>query len=232
MESANEIVIHLKSLSNQTYLKSMERFGIPTKYALGIALPVLRKYAKQLGKNHELAEKLWKTKIHEARLLAVFIDDAKKVTRDQMDRWAGDFYSWDICDQTCGSLFDRTPFAYKKAMEWASNEKEFIKRAGFAMMAALAVHDKKAKDEMFMAFFAFVEKEAWDDRNFVKKAANWALRQIGKRNMILNKKAIYLAEKIQKQDNKSAKWIASDALRELRSEAIKKRLKKNNIDNL
>ena len=161
------------------------------------------------------ALELWDTGIHEARILATMIDDAALVTPEQMDAWVADFYAWDICDQACGNLLDRTPFAIEKAIAYCANEQEYIKRAGFVLMAEFAVHNKKAPDEMFINFFPIMEREAWDGRNFVRKAVNWALRQIGKRNPQLRELAIETAQRILLQENKSAKWIATNALREL-----------------
>ena len=153
------------------------------------------------------------------------IDEKEKVTEKQMDSWAKDFDSWDVCDQVCMNLFDRTEFAFSKAIEWSSRKEEFVKRAGFALMASLAFHDKKAKNEKFMKFLPLIKKQSIDERNFVKKAVNWALRQIGKRNKKLNKEAVKTAREIQKIDSKSAKWIASDALKELTGKAVQKRLR-------
>lgn len=182
--------------------------------------------AKKIRKNHELAQKLWASKIHEARLLVGFIDDPKQVTEKQMESWVNDFDSWDVCDQVCMNLFDKNPLAYSKAVEWAGRKEEFIKRAGFALMAVLAFHDKKASDKEFEKFFPIITKGSTDERNFVKKAVNWALRQIGKRSLYLNKKAVAAAKEIQKIESKSARWIAADAIRELESEAVQNKLKK------
>jgi len=219
-----EIMEKLESMTKLENLEGMARFGINTKKALGVSIYELRSLAKEIGRSHGLAQRLWSSGIHEARLLACFIDEPRFVTEEQMEKWTKDFDSWDLCDQCCSNLFDRTDLAWKKAVEWSSRKEEFIKRAGFVMMAALAVHDKKASDSKFEQFLPLISKEASDERNFVKKAVNWALRQIGKRNVVLNKKAIKLAKKIQ-NGSKSAKWIASDALRELESEKVKKRLK-------
>ncbi|MGH2575870.1 MAG: DNA alkylation repair protein [Ignavibacteria bacterium] len=164
----------------------MGRFGINTEKAYGISMPNIRKVARKYRHNHELALSLWETGIHEARIAAALMDDPKKVTQTQMEKWVKDFNSWDLCDQCCGNLFDRTPYAHKKAVEWCKKEKEFVKRAGFALMAWLAVHDKKADNKKLSSFFPLIEKGSDDDRNFVKKAVNWALRQIGKRNSVLN----------------------------------------------
>ena len=220
-----EIIHTIKKLHNPEAVKGMARFGINPKNTYGVSMPHLRTMAKQIGKNHLLALQLWSSGIHEARILACLIDDPAEVTARQMERWVKDFDSWDVCDQCCSNLFDKTDFSYKKALQWAQREKEFVKRAGCVMMAVLAVHDKKAHDKAFTQFFPLILRGAEDERNFVKKAVNWALRQIGKRNLALNKKTISTANKIQRINSKSARWIASDALRELTSEAVKKRLR-------
>ena len=220
-----EIIKKLKSLANPKNVEGMARFGINPNNTLGISVYVVRDIAKKIGKNHKLTKQLWDSKIHEAKLLAGFIDIPEKVTEKQMERWVKDFDSWDICDQLCSNLFDKTPFAYKKAFEWSKRKEKFVKRAGFVLMATLSVHDKKAEDKKFEKFFPLIKKHSIDERNFVKKAVNWALRQIGKRNINLNKKAIKIAKEIKKIDSRSAKWIASDALRELTSDKVQKRLK-------
>lgn len=223
MSNQNEILRKLKSLGSQKNREGMERFGINIATAYGAPVPAIRKIAKQIGKNHELATELWQTKIHEARILASMIAEPEKLTEKQMDQWTKDFNSWDICDQVCMNLFDKTPIAYKKAGEWSARYDEFEKRAGFSLMAALAVHDKNAPDKNFIKFLPIITRKSGDDRNFVKKAVNWALRQIGKRNLALNKLAIKTAEEIQKIDSKTAKWMAGDALRELTSPAVQAR---------
>jgi 3-methyladenine DNA glycosylase AlkD len=214
----------LKSLSSPEAVVGMSKFGINPENTYGISIPKLREIAKDIGKNHQLALELWKSDIHEARILASFIDEPEKVTENQLEKWVRDFDSWDVCDQVC-NLFEKTPYAHQKAIEWTNRKEEFIKRAAFALMAGLAVHDKKASNEQFEQFFPLIRKAATDDRNFVKKAGNWALRNIGKRNKALNKRAIEIAREIQEINSKTAKWIASDALRELSSQAIQKRLK-------
>jgi len=220
----NKILSKLKSMGSQRNREGMARFGINVKNAYGTSVVNIRKLKKSIKRNHELADKLWKTGNHEARMLAAFIDEPDKVTEKQMDSWVKDFDSWDICDQCCSNLFDKTPFAYKKAVEWTGKKEEFVRRAGFTMMAVLAVHDKEAKDSDFYKFFPLIKKYSTDERNFVRKAINWALRQIGKRNKALNRKAIKLAKEIQKIDSKSARWIANDAIRELESDAVKKKM--------
>ncbi len=222
-----EIIKELKSVANPEAVQGMARFGINPKNTLGVSIPVLRDMAKRTGRDHSLAQELWDSSIHEARILAALIDDPAEVTEQQMESWVKEFDSWDICDQVCSNLFDGTKFAFRKAMEWSKREEEFVKRAGFVLMAALSVHDKKAEDEHFISFFPLLKAAATDDRNYVKKAVNWALRQIGKRNLALNRKAIEMAEEIQKMNSKAARWIASDALRELKREAIQIKLRKN-----
>src|SRR5712691_8021757 len=206
-------------------VEGMARFGIQSSNSFGVSVPKLRTLAQEVGRDHLLALKLWETGLHDARLLATMIDDPKQITIDQMDKWVHDFDSWDIVDGSCGNLFDKTPFAIGKAKEWCKREEEFVKRAGFVLMAELAVHDKQAKDKLFLDFLPLIIGGASDKRNFVKKAVNWALRQIGKRNLKLNKAAASTALKIRKIESGSAKWIASDALRELKSPQVLKRLR-------
>ena len=225
MTSAKNVLRTLKSLANAKNRAGMSRFGIKTKNAYGISVPVLRELAKKIGTDHALALQLWEGGVHEARLLAGFVDDPSKVTERQMEKWVKDFDSWDVCDQSCGFLFDKTKFARAKAIEWTLREDEFVKRAGFVLMAALSVHDKSAEDALFLKFLPIIQKESADERNFVKKGVNWALRQIGKRNLKLNKKAIEAGKRIARLTSKSAKWIASDALRELTSKRVQSKLK-------
>ena len=212
---ANSIISRLKKHKNPKNIAGMARFGINPKNTLGISIPFLRTLAKKIGKDHKLALQLWKTNIHEARLLAGFIGDPKLLTLKEMERLVNDFDSWDICDQVCSNLFDKTPYAYRKAVQWTKNKKEFVRRAGFVMMACLAVHDKKAPDEKFLCFFPLIEKYAVDERNFVRKAVNWALRQIGKSRPGMRAKAVSLAKKLAGRESASARWIGKDALREL-----------------
>jgi len=221
-----EVIELLKSQYSPKNVEGMKRFGIKGQNTLGIAKPQLEAIARKIGKNHDLAQKLWNSEIHEARGLAIMIDDPKQVTEKQMETWVNDFDSWDTCDDCCGRLFDRTPYAYEKAVEWSKRDQEFVKRAGYAMMAMLTVHDKAAEDEKFLQFLPAIKVGAIDERNFVKKAVNWALRQIGKRNLALNVRAIAVAEEISRLDSRSARWIAADALRELRSETVQTRLKR------
>jgi 3-methyladenine DNA glycosylase AlkD len=226
MTKYNDIIKQLETLSNQDSIKGMARFGITPEHTFGVSIPNLRKIAREIKTDHELALKLWSSDIRETRILASMIADPQKVIGPLIDNWVIEFDYWEICDQCCMNLFEKTKFAYQKAVEYSAREEEFVKRTGFVLMARLAVSDKKAEDSKFEIFFPFIKKESIDERNFVKKAINWALRQIGKRNLNLNKKAIELAKEIQKIDSKSAKWITSDAIRELTSDDVQRRLKK------
>lgn len=221
------IISRLKSKKNPKNIAGMARFGISAKNTLGVNIPVIRKMAKEIGKDpsfakttagrHNLALELWDSGIHEARILAALIDDPALVTNAQMEKWVKDIDSWDICDQACMNLFDKTEFAWEKPFTWSKRNKEFVKRTGFALMAALASHDKRSDNKKFIKFLPVIKREATDERNFVRKAVNWALRGIGKRNKDLCREAIKTAREIQEKypGNKTAKWIASDAIREL-----------------
>jgi 3-methyladenine DNA glycosylase AlkD len=211
----DEILRHLKANANPAAVEGMARFGIRTDGALGLSMPFLRQTAKSAGVDHALALKLWQSGIHEARILAALVDDPAQVTSAQMERWVKDFDSWDVCDQVCGNLFDRTRFGRRKAVTWAGRKSEFVRRAGFALIAALAWQDRQADDELFVGYLALVEEYAFDDRNFVKKAVNWALRNIGKRNRALNRAAVACARRIARRDSRAARWVAADAIREL-----------------
>jgi 3-methyladenine DNA glycosylase AlkD len=219
-----DILRKLRSLANPEAVAGMARYGISTQNTLGVSVPALRKMAREIGRDHLLAQQLWSSGVHEARILASMVDDPRLVTDQQMEAWAADFDSWDVCDQCCGNLFDKTEIAYRKAVEWAARDEEFVKRAGFALMAWLAFHDKRAPDEAFLEFLPVIKRESVDGRNYVKKAVNWALRHIGKRNAALNIMAIQTAKEIQAAGSKPGRWIASDALRELTSEKVRARL--------
>ena len=213
----DDVISRLKRQAHPANVAGMARYGISTRGTLGVSIPALRKLAKEIKRDHRLALQLWSSGIHEARILAGLIADPAALTEREMERWARGFDSWDVCDQVCSNLFDKTPHAWKKAAAWTSRDEEFVKRAGFVLMAALSVHDKAAPDSAFLAFMPIIRREARDERNFVKKAVNWALRQIGKRNERLRKAAIRTAESVQKIDSRSARWIAADALRELQA---------------
>ena len=226
MTSSTDILKRLETLANPEAVKGMARYGISSKNTYGVSIPNLRNMAKEVGVNHDIAHQLWVSGIHEARILASMIDDPKLVNEGQLEKWVGDFDSWDVCDQVCMNLFEKSPLACRKIVEWSRREEEFVRRAAFALIACLAWHDKEAADEKFIKLFPLIIEGATDERNFVKKAVNWALRNIGKRNLNLNKAALNTAKEIQLLDSKSARWIASDTIRELESEAVQRRLKR------
>lgn len=222
---AQQILNELRRNAKPENLPGMARYGINVSTALGLSMPTIRQYARQYKRNHELALALWDLNVHELRILAALVDDPKQLTPEQMEDWVKDFDSWDLCDQVCSSLFQKSPYAFPKIREWVQREEEFVKRAGFVLITAMTVHHKKAPDAIFLDFLPLIEEGAGDERNFVKKAVNWALRQIGKRNMRLHEAAIATGERLLEQDSKSARWIARDALRELENEKIISRIK-------
>ncbi|OPZ77688.1 MAG: DNA alkylation repair enzyme [Actinobacteria bacterium ADurb.Bin444] len=213
----DEVIAELREQADKKAVAGMHRVGINPRGTLGVQIPKLQKLARRIGVDHALALDLWATGVHEARILAAMVDDPAQLTEEQMDRWAQAFDSWDVCDQVSKYLFGRSPLAYEKAKEWAGHGGQFVKRASFALMADLAVNDKSAPDEPFLEFLQLAEREAGDDRNYVKKSVNWAVRQIGKRNKALNQAALASAKRIKAQGSPSARWIAADALRELSS---------------
>lgn len=231
--TADEIIAELRELSDPSRIEVLERFAIKTPQCFGISTPDVKAFAKEVKKlvedRHAVAAMLWKSGIFEARSVAFLIDDPKQVTPEQMDAWCADFDNWATVDGVCGYLFCRTPYAYEKAVEWTTRKPEFEKRAAFSLMAYLAVHDKKAPNEKLAAFLPLIKKHSDDERNFVKKAVNWALRQIGKRNLVLNGLAIESAERIKAAGTKAGRWIAADALRELQGEAVRERLLRKNV---
>jgi 3-methyladenine DNA glycosylase AlkD len=220
----SEVLSTLRKLSDPVNVAGMARFGIKPALAYGVPKPALRRLARDIGKDHGLAQRLWATGVHEAMVLASMIDDPLKVTVDQMDAWANDFDNWDVCDQCCLNLFWKTAFAYEKAEDWTASDREFVKRAGFVLIASLAVHDKKASDNKFDVFLSIIRREAADDRNYVRKAVNWALRQVGKRNTILKRKAVEAALELKEDESRSARWVGTDALRELSREVVRRRV--------
>lgn len=226
---ASEIIKKLEKLGSAKNVAGMARFGITAKKAFGVCAPDMMAIARQAGSDHKLAQELWRTEIYEARILAGMVDRPEWVTAKQMDAWTADFDSWAVCDSNCMRLFSKTSFAHKKVWQYAKSNKEFIRRTAFALIASLTVHDKKSPDEVFAGYFPLIKKYATDERNYVRKAVNWALRQIGKRSLALNKAAITCAMDIAKLDSKAARWIAADALRELRGEAVQRRLKNKKI---
>lgn len=225
-----EILKKLEPLGSPENVAGMARYAIVAPSVFGISTPVLKQFAREIKRDahdrHLLALQLWDTGNYEARVIAFLIEDPRKVTPQQMEDWAADFDNWATVDGACSYLFRRTPYAYEKAFEWATREEVFVKRAAFSLIAFLAVHDKRADDDRIADFLPLIESHADDDRNFVKKAVNWALRQIGKRSMYLNALAIETGERIKLQGTRSAKWIASDGLRELRSEKVLERLRR------
>jgi 3-methyladenine DNA glycosylase AlkD len=220
-----EIVERLRLLARPNALEGMARFGIATECALGVSMPDLRVMGKSLGRNQELALDLWRAPLRETRILASLVADPQQMTEELMESWARDFADWEVCDQCCINLFGKTPFARHFAVKWSGAEPEFVKRAGFVLMARITTTDKRADDASFEPYFVLITHESTDRRNYVRKAVNWALRQIGKRNRALNERAVAVARTLVESEDKSARWIGSDALRELTSEAILTRLK-------
>ncbi len=216
----------LKSLATKKQLEGLARFAIPSDKAIGVSVGDLHKLAKKLGRSHDLAAGLWESGWYEARMLAALVEQPECVTAAQMDRWCKDFDSWAICDTLCFHLFDLTPHAWKKVTQWAGRRDEFVKRAAFALLASLTVHDKQADDEPFANGLLLIERAADDDRNFVKKGVNWALRCVGKRNLALNSAAVALAQRLAVSPDAAPRWIGKDALRELTSPAVAQRLSK------
>lgn len=232
MRGAADIVADLRSQGDPANVEGMARFGISREGTLGVPMPVLRRTAAAVRRDHRgrleelhaLAAELWASGVHEVRILAALVDPPALVTLEQMDAWTAQFDSWDVCDQVCANLWDRTPFAYDRAVEWAGRDEEFVKRAGFALMAALAWHDRTATFARLAAFLPIIEREADDDRNFVTKAVSWALRQIGKRDAELNVAAVATARRLRDSDSRAARRIGSDALRELTSDRVRDRV--------
>jgi 3-methyladenine DNA glycosylase AlkD len=225
MASVNDVLDRLQRKAKSEQLIGMAKYGIAIEQRLGVSVPDMRKLAKEVGKDHKLALDLWRTGIAEARIMAGMVGDPAKLTEEQMEDWVKGINSWDVCDQVCMNLFEKNQLAWKKIIDWSGREEEFVKRAAFSLIACLAWHDKKASDDKFIKLLPIIVREATDERNFVKKAVNWALRNIGKRNLNLNKAATNAAKEIQRLDSKAARWIAADAIRELQSDAIRGRLK-------
>ena len=226
MASVKDVLDRLQSKAQPEQLKGMAKYGMAVEQRLGVSVPDMRKLAKEIGKDHKLALDLWRTGIAEARIVAGMVGDPAKLTEEQMEDWVKDIDSWDVCDQVCMNLFEKNQLAWRKIVDWSEREEEFVKRTAFSLVACLAWHDKKASDEKFIELLPVIIRGATDERNFVRKAVNWALRNIGKRNLNLNRTAINNAKEIQRLDSKAARWIAADALRELESDAIQSRLKR------
>ena len=226
MASVKDVLDKLQSKAQPEQLKGMAKYGMAVEQRLGVSVPDMRKLAKEIGRDHKLALDLWRTGIAEARIVASMVGDPEKLTEEQLEDWVKGINSWDVCDQVCMNLFEKNQLAWKKIVDWSEREEEFVKRTAFSLIACLAWHDKKASDEKFIELFPVIIREAADERNFVKKAVNWALRNIGKRNLNLNRAAISAAKAIKRLDSKAARWVASDTLRELESEAIQSRLRR------
>ncbi len=222
--TSKQAISKLRELCVPENRTGMARFGISVEYALGVSMPDIRAVGSTIARDHHLAEQLWDSKIHEARILASLVDKPEWVTASQMEQWVADFNSWDLCDQVCGNLFDRTSHRDEKIFQWAMRDAEFVKRAAFAMIAWRAVHDKKCDDEQFMQYFPLIKAASDDNRNFVKKAVNWALRQIGKRSAKLHSPALELATLLAESENKTARWIGKGAVKELENENLRLRL--------
>jgi 3-methyladenine DNA glycosylase AlkD len=222
--SATDVLERLRCQARPDQLEGMARFGMAVERRLGVSVPEMRKLARDIGKDHGLALELWKTGIAEARMVASMVDDPAELTEEQMEEWVKGINSWDVCDQVCMNLFEKNPLAWKKIVDWSEREEEFVKRAAFSLIACLAWHDKKADDDRFVEMLPVILREPTDERNFVKKAVNWALRNIGKRNANLNRAAINTAKEMKRLDSKAARWAAADAVRELESRAVRDRL--------
>jgi 3-methyladenine DNA glycosylase AlkD len=228
VSSVKDVMEKLKNKARPDQLSGMAKYGMAIERRLGVSVPDMRKLAKETGKDHMLALELWKTGIAEARIVAALVDEPDKLTEQQMEDWVKDIDSWDVCDQVCMNLFEKNRLAWKKIVDWSERDEEFVKRTAFSLIACLAWHDKTASDEKFIELLPVIKRGASDERNFVKKAVNWALRTIGKRNLSLNKAAINAAREIQKLDSKAARWVAADAIRELESEAVRVKLNRRN----
>jgi 3-methyladenine DNA glycosylase AlkD len=210
----------LEEMSTDRDRENLVRFGINAKKAFGVSMANIKVLAKRLGRNHELAAALWKTGWYEARMLTSFVDEPDRVTPAQMDRWCRDFDNWGICDTLCFVLFDKTPHAWAKVAEWNDNRGEFVKRAAFALIASLALHDKKSGDKPFLESLRFIERAATDERNFVKKGVSWALRAVGRRNATLNVAAVKVARRLADSSEAPARWVGKDALKELTNQKV------------
>ena len=223
-DETEQALTWLKRHSSRRNREGMARYAIPSDHALGVSVADIRVLAKRLGRNHELAAALWDTGVYEARMLTSFVDEPARVTPAQMDRWCRDFDNWAICDTLCFHLFDRTPHAWQKVAQWSNRREEFVKRAAFALLWGLTVHDKHAGDAAFAEGLRFIERAATDERNFVKKAVNMALRATGKRNPALNAAAVAVARRLADSPEAAARWVGKDALRELTSPSVTRRL--------
>jgi 3-methyladenine DNA glycosylase AlkD len=223
-DRAEAVVAWLRRRGSARARDGMARYGLPSERAFGVAMNVMQRYAKELGRDHELAMALWNSGWYEARTVAAFVDEPARVTPAQMDQWCGDFDSWGICDTVCFHLFDRTPHAWRKVAAWSRRRDEFGKRAAFALLACLALHDKSASDDKFLAALPLIERAASDDRNFVKKGVSWALRLIGRRSPVLNAAAVSTARRLADSDQPAARWVGKGAVKELTTASVVRRL--------
>jgi 3-methyladenine DNA glycosylase AlkD len=226
MISYHQVMERLTDAGRPDQLEGMSRFGIVTDNRLGVSMPVIRALGKQIGKDHQLALQLWESGIQDAKILASLVDDPRQVNESQMDAWVTEIDSWDVCDQLCMNLFDKTRFVRRKIDEWAEREEEFVKRSAYSLIASLAVHDKKARDDVFLEFLPVIERGSTDERNYVKKAVSWALRHVGKRNLNLNRAALETARKMRSRESRASRWIGAQAVRELESDAVQRRLRR------
>jgi 3-methyladenine DNA glycosylase AlkD len=224
LPSVKVVVAMLRRRARRGYRAGMERYALPTDRALGVAVGDIRAIARQVGRDHQLAMALWRTGWYEARMLATMVDEPARVNSSQMDRWCRDFDSWGICDTACFELFDRTPHAYRKVVQWARRDEEFVRRAAFSLMASLSIHDRTTPDRPMEKWFVLIERASTDDRNFVKKGVNWALRSLGSRSVALHRKANRLSKKLARSSNSTARWIGRDALRDLQRPIIARRV--------
>ncbi len=224
MEVVDGVLERLRAVARPDQVAGMARYGMAAERRLGVSVPDMRKIARQVGTNHPLALALWETGIAEARIVASMVADPRQLTGEQMEAWVIGLDSWDVCDQLCMNLFEKSPLAWEKIEAWSQREEEYVRRAAYALIACLAWHDKKAADERFIALMPVIRRGATDGRNYVKKAVSWALRNVGKRNRCLHRVAIETAHQIQALDSKAARWVAADALRELESQAVQRRL--------
>jgi 3-methyladenine DNA glycosylase AlkD len=225
--NAKEVLAWLERKGTKRQRESMARYGLVAEKAFGVPVGTMLSLAKKIGRDQPLAADLWKSGWYEGRMMAGMVGDPEAITRRQMDAWARGFDNWGVCDTVCFHLFDRTPFAWEKAREWSSSPREFVKRAGFVMMAGQAGRDTTAADAQFLALFPIIEKGARDERNFVKKAVNWALRRIGRRNRALNGAAIALSRRLAASDDATSRWVGKDALRELTGPIVRAQLARN-----
>ncbi len=226
MASARQIMARLKSMGDPEDLKGMARFGMAVEKRFGISVPEMRKIAKEIGRDHALALELWGTGVADARIVASMIAEPEAMRAKDLQEWVSGFDSWDVCDQVCMNLFEKVPLARRKIPEWAAREEEFVRRAAYALIACLAWHDKEAPDAEFRRYLPLIKAGANDDRNFVKKAVSWALRNVGKRNAALHEAAIRTARELQRTDSKPARWIAADTIRDLEAAEARRRVRR------